>query len=334
MTTAPKTRQICLLTFPDAEMLDTVGPLEVFAKANQMSGRALYRLRLVAPEAGPVVMASGLALTAEAGLAEPFGPIDTLLVAGGDGARRLLHDPAVQGWLARQAPRARRLGSICTGAFVLAAGGFLDGRRVTTHWASCAELAARFPKLTVEPDAIFVRDGAIITSAGITAGIDLALALVEEDQGRDLAFAVARQMVVFARRPGGQSQFSAALQAQAPGGARFDGLRAWILEHLEEPLPVARLAARAAMSERSFARHFTRETGQTPARFVELARIDAARRSLEEGAETIEAIAQRLGFGHPETLRRLFLKHLAVGPRDYRRRWGRPTKSLPNSSLH
>ncbi|MEM7225221.1 MAG: GlxA family transcriptional regulator [Pseudomonadota bacterium] len=328
MTSQPQPRTICLLTFPKAEMLDTVGPLEVFAKANQISERALYRLDLVAPETGPVPMESGLALSVAAGLEQHLGPIDTLLVAGGEGARRQMDDPAVRAWLAARAPRARRLGSICTGAYVLAAAGYLNGRRATTHWASCAELAARFPKVTVEPDAIFVRDGRLITSAGITAGIDLALALVEEDHGRALAFAIARQMVVFARRPGGQSQFSAALQAQAAGGARFDALRAWILEHLAEPLPVARLAARAAMSERSFARHFTKETGYTPARFVELARIDAARQALEEGAEPLEAIARRLGFGHPETLRRLFLKHLSLGPRDYRRRWGQVADTL------
>ena len=319
-------KRIVLLTFPKAEMLDAVGPLEVFAGANAQlrgEGREVggYDLEVVSLRAGPVVMSSGLALVAGRGLAEDPGPIDTLLVGGGEGARRHATDPAVQAWLCAQAPRVRRLGSVCTGAFVLAAGGHLDGRRATTHWQRCAELAAAYPAVRVEPDAIFRRDGKVVTSAGITAGIDLALHLVEEDFGRALAFAVARQMVVYARRPGGQSQFSADLMSQAAEGGRFDGLRRWIREHPGGDLGVEALAERAGMSPRSFHRHFTAETGATPGAFVERARVEAARRALEEGGEPLARLSHRLGFGHVDSLRRVFHRHLSMSPQDYRRRW-------------
>ncbi len=313
--------RIVLLTFPKAEMLDAVGPLEVFAGANAQLERPAYDLEVVSLRSGPVAMSSGLTLVAGRGLADDPGPIDTLLVGGGEGARHHAEDPQVQAWLRRQAPRARRLGSVCTGAFVLAAGGFLDGRRATTHWQRCAELAAVYPKVRVEPDAIFRRDGKVVTSAGITAGIDLALHLVEEDLGRALAFAVARQLVVYARRPGGQSQFSADLMSQAAAGGRFDDLRRWILDHPGADLSVEALAARAVMSPRSFHRHFRAETGMTPGAFVERARVEAARRALEEGGEPLARLSHRLGFGHADSLRRIFHRHLSMSPQDYRLRW-------------
>ncbi len=326
-------QRIVLLTFLKAEMLDAVGPLEVFAGANAQlrdQGRGVegYDLEVVSLHPGPVVMSSGLALIAGRGLAEDPGaedpgPIDTLLVGGGEGARRHAADPAVQAWLRRQAPRVRRLGSVCTGAFVLAAGGFLDGRRATTHWQRCAELAAAYPGVRVEPDAIFRRDGKVVTSAGITAGIDLALHLVEEDFGRALAFAVARQMVVYARRPGGQSQFSVDLMSQAAEGGRFDALRRWILDHPGADLAVEALAERAGMSPRSFHRHFTAETGMTPGAFVERARVEAARRALEESGEPLARLSHRLGFGHADSLRRVFHRHLSMSPQDYRQHWAR-----------
>ncbi len=313
--------RIVLLTFPKAEMLDAVGPLEVFAGADaQLEGQA-YDLEVVSLRPGPVAMSSGLALVAGRGLADDPGPIDTLLVGGGEGTRRHAEDPQVQAWLQRQVPRVRRLGSVCTGAFVLAAGGFLDGRRATTHWQRCAELAAAYPEVRVEPDAIFRRDGKVVTSAGITAGIDLALHLVEEDLGRALAFAVARQLVVYARRPGGQSQFSADLMSQAAAGGRFDDLRRWILDHPGADLSVEALAARVGMSPRSFHRHFRAETGMTPGAFVERARVEAARRALEEGGEPLARLSHRLGFGHADSLRRIFHRHLSMSPQDYRLRW-------------
>ena len=314
-------RRICLLTFPAAEMLDAVGPLEVFAKANDLAGQDLYEIALVAPRAGPLPMGSGLRLVADAGLDDTLGAIDTLLIGGGDGTRRHAADRHVQAWLACHAKDARRVGSVCTGSVVLAAGGYLDGRRATTHWWRCDEFARLFPRVILEPDAIFVRDGRYVTSAGITAGIDLALALVEEDHGRELAFAVARQLVVFARRAGGQSQFSAALLGTASGGVRFDELRHWILENLDCDLAVDVLAARVCMTPRSFARHFKKETDLTPGAFVQAARIDAARRALETGRESLKQIAVRTGFGHEETMRRAFQKCLRVSPNDYRKRW-------------
>jgi len=322
------TRRVLMLTFANAEMLDAVGPLEVFAKANELSGKPEYHIALVAPTGGALTMTSGLTLQANLSFDDDPGPVHTLLVGGGDGARSNAREAKVQAWLGRLAPRVDRLGSVCTGAFVLAAGGYLDGRRVTTHWRRWHALAEAFPKVEVDPDAIFVRDGRIVTSAGITAGIDLALHLVEEDLGRELAFAVARRLVVYGRRTGGQSQFSAALLAQAPGGSRFDILRDWISANPGADLQVEALAARAGMSSRSFHRHFTRETGMTPARYVELARVDAARAALEESREPMDQIAHRLGFGHAETLRRVFHRHLSIGPGDYRRQWARNSSDI------
>jgi transcriptional regulator GlxA family with amidase domain len=217
----------------------------------------------------------------------------------------------------------RRLGSVCTGAFILAAAGLLDGRRATTHWRYCAELAATYPAIIVEPDALHIRDGAVTTSAGVTAGMDLALALLEEDCGRRLALATAREIVAFLKRPGGQSQFSTHLEAQA-ADLPVRGLQEWILSSLAQDLSVEALAARTAMSPRHFARVFARETGTTPAKFVERARIEAARRVLESSALSLDVVAERCGFGHQETMRRVFQRHLKVAPQAYRRRFRAP----------
>jgi transcriptional regulator GlxA family with amidase domain len=246
--------------------------------------------------------------------------LDTLLVAGGEGVDAAAADPELVAWVRRRANRARRVASVCTGAFLLAAAGLLDGRRAATHWKYCAKLAQRFPAVHVEPDPIFVCDGPVWTSAGVTAGIDLALALVEEDLGRSLALAVARYLVVFLKRPGGQAQFSAALALQTAED-KFGGLHAWINEHLADDLSLSVLADQAGMSERSFSRHYVQATGQTPARAIERLRVEAARRLLSESRSPVKRVAQRCGFGSEETMRRSFLRLLAVTPQDYRSRF-------------
>jgi transcriptional regulator GlxA family with amidase domain len=245
------------------------------------------------------------------------------VVAGGRGVEAALADRALLRRLRVLAGRARRVASVCTGAYLLAEAGLLDGRRVTTHWASCADLQARYPALRVDPDPIFVRDGALWTSAGVSAGMDLALALLEEDWGRELALAVARRLVLFLKRPGGQSQFSARLAAQQAARAPLAALQEWIEEHPAEPCAVGELARRAGMSPRHFARVFARETGSTPARFVERVRVEAARRALEETQDGVEAIAASCGFGSAETLRRSFLRTLRVAPAECRSRFQR-----------
>ncbi len=314
-----------MLAFPDAQILDVTGPLEVFAAASQQEERAgrgpAYRSELVAPQAGPFRTSGGIELVAQSGIAGFRGPIDSLLVAGGEGTREAFRDDAVLSFLERQAPRARRVASVCTGAFLLARAGLLDGRRATTHWTEARLLAEQFPEVRVEPDAIYVRDGDVWTSAGVTAGMDLALALVEEDLGRETALAVARRLVLFLRRPGGQSQFSAQLRSQLAERDPLREVQGHVAEHPEADLSVEALARHAAMSPRNFARVFTREVGQTPARFVERARVEAARRRLEESDLGVEAIAAACGFGCAETMRRAFLRSVGVVPVDYRQRF-------------
>jgi transcriptional regulator GlxA family with amidase domain len=260
-------------------------------------------------------------LYADGALAEVGGVIDTLIVAGGDGTRTVMADESFLGEIRRLAPTCRRVASVCSGAFVLAAAGLLDGRRATTHWQWCDVLAESFPNVVVEGDHIFVRDGEVWTSAGVTAGIDLALAMVEEDVGREVALAIARRLVVFLKRPGGQSQFSAQLSGQLAERRSLSELQAWIVDHVDEDLPVERLADRAAMSIRNFSRAFRREVGMTPARFVERARVDRARRLLEESSASVDEIARCCGFGTAETMRRTFLRGVRVTPSDYRRRF-------------
>jgi len=319
-------RRVALIVFPGFQALDATGPLEVFSAANearaaeQPGAPRPYELELVAREAGPVATSTGYALLAR-GLAQTRGPLDTLVVAGGWGTRQAVSDRALVGWIRRQAPRARRVASVCTGAFLLAEAGLLDGLRVTTHWAACDELQRRYPKLQVDPDPIFVRQGRIWTSAGVTSGMDLALALVEEDLGRELSLAVARRLVLFLKRPGGQSQFRAQLASQLAEREPLREVQAWIAERPQAPHSVESLARRAGMSPRNFARVFAREVGTTPARFVEEARVEHARRALEEGDAGVAAIASAAGFGSAETLRRAFLRVLGVGPAEYRSRF-------------
>ena len=268
---------------------------------------------------GVTASSAGLGITA-APLPAAGMPLDTLIVAGGQGVHAAAADPALVDWVRERAERGRRVASVCTVAFLLAASGLLNGRRATTHWSFCGELAQRFPAVRVESDPIFVRDGAIWTSAGVTAGIDLALALVEEDLGRTVALAVARYLVVFLKRPGGQAQFSAALSLQAAED-RFGALHGWINRHLADDLSLPILAGQAGMSERSFSRHYAKATGMTPGRAIERLRVETARRLLSESRQPVKRIAQRCGFGSEETMRRSFLRLLAVTPQDYRTRF-------------
>jgi len=326
-------RRVVLFAVPEAQILDVTGPLEVFSQATRelrrrrrrAAGNPGYVLELVGSERGLVPTSCGLELGPARPLASLRGPIDTLLVAGGAGVEAALSDRGLIRRLRSLAGRARRVGSVCTGAYLLAEAGLLDGRRVTTHWAACARLQARYPALDVDPDPIFIRDGNTWTSAGITAGMDLALALVEADFGRDLALMVARRMVLFLKRPGGQSQFSARLEAQNASAEPVAAVQEWIADHPGEDLSVPVLAGLAGMSPRHFARVFTRVAGTTPARFVERARVEAARRLLEETAAGLDAIAADCGFGSAETLRRSFQRRLRVGPAEYRQRFQAPS---------
>jgi transcriptional regulator GlxA family with amidase domain len=279
-------------------------------------GDQAYRIRMVAASPGAVMSSSGAMLIAE-GLGEPNG-IDTLLVVGGRGTRESEPHVELLEWLRAAAAAARRVTSVCTGAFLLAAAGLLDGRRATTHWRYAASLARRYSSIRVESDRIFVRDGNVWTSAGITAGIDLALALIEDDLGEAIAKRTAQRLVIHHRRPGGQSQFSALLELGQPNG-RFDNLLSWAQERLHESLPVDRLADRAAMSPRHFARAFAAETGTTPAKAIERLRLEAARTHVEEGSEPIERIAARSGFGDPERMRRAFIRAFGQPPQALRR---------------
>jgi transcriptional regulator GlxA family with amidase domain len=316
-------RVVDVLTYPAVQLLDVTGPVQVFASANDSVARAggapPYRLRVVAEGGEGVTASAGVALAA--GPLTPLGEaLDTLLVAGGEGAEAAAENPVLVDWVRARATQARRVASVCTGAFLLAAAGMLDGRRAATHWMYCNKLAQRFPAVRVEPNPIFVRDGPVWTSAGVTAGIDLALALVEEDLGRTVALAVARYLVVFLKRPGGQAQFSAALALQTAED-KFGALHEWINGHLADDLSLSVLSDQAGMSERSFSRHYAEATGQTPARAIERLRVDAAQRLLSESRQPVKRIARRCGFGSAETMRRSFLRLLAVTPQDYRSRF-------------
>jgi transcriptional regulator GlxA family with amidase domain len=321
-------RQIAILVYPGVQSLDFTGPLEVFAGAQRLierSGRRerRYEIKLLSVDGRPLETSSGLTVTPHASLAAAE-PIDTLIVTGGFGRKQAAADSTLLDWIARTSATARRTASVCTGAFLLAAAGVLDGRRATTHWASAGELAARYPAVDVDPEPIFLRDGPVWTSAGVTAGMDLALALVEEDLDRDAALQIARHLVLFLRRPGNQSQFSATLSAQEPTRAPLREVQRHVVEHPEADLSVEALATCACMSPRNFARAFAAETGTTPARYVERVRIEAARRRLEDTAEPIAAVALACGFPTAETMRRTFLRALDVGPAEYRRRFYSP----------
>jgi transcriptional regulator GlxA family with amidase domain len=314
-------RRVVMLAFPDVQILDVTGPGEVFAIADRICSGTAYKVELVAPRAGELQSSGALRLLADRGIADCSGPVDTLLLGGGLGVIEAMGEEELIDWLRQAAGRSRRVASVCTGAFLLAKAGLLDGRRATTHWSACRRLAEAYPSIQVEMDSIFVRDGDLFTSAGITAGIDLALALVEEDLGSEVALQVARTLVLFMRRPGGQAQFSNTLVSQAAEMASLRDLQAWIADNLDEDLSVAALAERAFMSPRNFARVFSSQTGQTPGRYVESLRIERARALLQGDGRTIEGVAQTCGFGTVETLRRSFSRRLGVSPGEYRERF-------------
>ena len=312
-------RTIVFVLYPDFQMLDVCGPLETFDMGARLAGRDSYQLRLVSTGGGAVRSSSGVSLLTEPMAALRRKSIDTLIVPGGHGVLDAADDQRIVRWVRRHTPRARRAGSVCSGAFVIAAAGLLQGKRAATHWSRCELLARRFPEVRVERDAIFVREGPLFTSAGVTSGIDLALALVEEDLGRDIAMQVARYLVVFMRRPGGQSQFSAPLDAQSrDSDGSFDELHRWIADNLKRDLSVEALAARAGMSPRHFARVYRERTGQTPAKAVERFRLEAARRALESREARLDIVARDTGLGGADRLRTLFRRKLGVAPRAYR----------------
>jgi transcriptional regulator GlxA family with amidase domain len=318
-------KRVVIVAFDGCQTLDVVGPYEVFAGASEAQAASGAKDRgyqvSIAAIGKRVTSSSGIAMDAHVRLPQ-VREIDTLVIAGGEGTRAAARDPKIVAAVARAAKRARRVTSVCTGAFVLAAAGLLDGKRATTHWAWCDALAGAFPKIAVEKDPIYVRDGRVWTSAGVTAGIDLALAMVEDDLGRDVAMLVARHMVVFVRRAGGQSQFSAQLAAQAAERPGLRDLQAWIVEHPDAALDVPALAKKCAMSVRHFGRTFRAEVGLAPAAYVERVRVETARRLLEESARSIEEVAAAAGFGTPEALRRAFARRVGVSPREYRNRFG------------
>jgi transcriptional regulator GlxA family with amidase domain len=312
--------RIVLVAFPGLQGLDLVGPAEVFSLTSRLGGGD-YTIEVVAPEGGTFATSSGLVLAPHRRLSACRGPIDTLIVPGGAGILEAENDEKLIRWLRAAASRSRRVASVCNGAFLLAKAGLLDGRRATTHWAGTAELQRRYPAVKVESDPIFVRDGDVWTSAGVTAGMDLALALVEADHGRNVALETARWLVLFLKRPGGQSQFSAQLSAQLAERQPLRELQSWISDNLDTDLSVPALARRAHMSERNFARAFRREVGLTPAAYVEHARLERARQELEATDAPIDAVAGRCGFGTPETMRRAFHRHLHGNPNAYRSRF-------------
>jgi transcriptional regulator GlxA family with amidase domain len=324
-------RRVVFVIYPGIAALDLVGPHEVFSAAHEVARRTgrdadAYRVEVVAAESGPVVCSRGLAVTADRTLRSVRGAIDTLVVVGGEGARDAATNAAFVADVHRLASRARRVTSVCTGAFLLAAAGLLDGRRATTHWSRCDELAREYPNVTVDADPIFVRDGNVWTSAGVTAGMDLALALVDDDLGRDVALLTARHLVLFVQRPGGQSQFSAQLGMQLAARQPIRELQQWIVEHPEADLGVDRLAARVAMSPRHFARVFREEVGCTPAVYVEGARVEVARRLLETTDYAVDEVARVAGFGTAETTRRAFARRVGTSPSEYRDRF-RPSRA-------
>jgi transcriptional regulator GlxA family with amidase domain len=318
--------RVVMLAYEDAQILDITGPLEVFARSARwlrdkgLSRGLAYSVEVVADKAGPVRTSSGLCVIADRSFRD-VTRADTLLIAGGIGCHRAMEDHSVLRWIRAIAPKISRLGSVCTGALVLGRAGLLDDKSATTHWDYVGQLRSMGRSINVQPDAIYVRDGNLYTSAGVTAGIDMALAMIESDWGQPTALAIAQELVMFLKRPGGQSQFSSHLAAQFSEDDKLRELQLWILDHLDRDLSVQVLAARVAMSERNFARRFAAGVGIPPAHYVAHARLEAARRKLEENDLRISRVARCCGFGTQETMRRAFITELGVSPSDYRERF-------------
>ena len=328
-----RVRTVLIVLFDGVQSLDITGPLEVFAGARDHQGKRAYQVRTASLGGAQVRTTSGLCVAPDGDLrdqARAQAP-DLLIVPGGEGARR--KDPDLVGWIRANAPRAKRVASVCTGAFLLAEAGLLDGRRATTHWSQCGTLRDQYPAVEVDPNPIFIKDEDVATSAGVTAGIDLALALVEDDLGREVALAIARHLVVFLRRPGNQSQFSTQLSAQVAERVPLRDVQRWIAEHPASDLSVEALAEKASLSPRHFARAFAAEVGMPPGRYVERTRLEAARRHLEDTAEGIEQTARACGYRTTEAMRRAFIEALGVSPAEYRRRF-RPLSREHHADRH
>lgn len=317
-------RHIVMLAFPDCELIDVTGPMSVFSFANialkhsGISKEPLYDLSVVAEQEGPVRTYSGLSIHADRSYDSLTEGIDTLLIAGGLNVDGAMYDEKIQRWLRQLLPYVKRMGSICTGAFVLAESGLLDNRNATTHWLFCERLAKKYKQVRVDPEKIYVRDGNMYTSGGVTSGIDMALNLVEEDWGWDVAAGVARAMLIFMRRPGGQSQFSAYVVNEAKTRKDFRELQAYIVSNPDADLSVEKLAERMSMSPRNFSRIFCHEVGLSPAKFVDRIRLEAARNMILQTDLPVEAVSSRCGYNSSEQMRRSFYRILNVSPNEYR----------------
>lgn len=314
-------RRVVIVIFDGFQMFDLAGPADVFATASLLAPACGYRVQVTAVRAGAVPAGNGITTLADTSLGEVGGPIDTLLVVGGLSVPEHLRDRELVGGIARLAAESRRVASVCNGAFLLAEAGLLGGRRATTHWLVAGDMAERYPDVEVDADPIYIRDGNVWTSAGVSSGVDLALALVADDHGHKIARNVARGLVVYLHRPGGQSQFSAPMRAAVPPAEPLREIQAFIDANPAVDLSVPALARRAGMSERHFSRVFTEQTGISPGRYVERSRADAARRLLETTGHSLDRVARESGLGAPETLYRVFRRHWRVSPGDYRRRF-------------
>jgi transcriptional regulator GlxA family with amidase domain len=315
---AAQATPIGFVAFDGVTVLDLIGPHEVFGTANALAGKPLYAPVIVGSTLSPIVSDTGVVLQPSADFGEPVR-FDTIVTPGGPGLREPSTNERVSAWLAQQAPQTRRMVSVCTGLYGLAATGLLDGRQVATHWRWARDAARRFPTVSIDASVLFVADPPFYTSAGVTAGIDLALALVEQDHGPELALDIARELVIYLKRPGGQPQFSEPLQFQSSAVNRFSELAAWLPQNLQEDLSVDALAARVNMGARHFSRVFSETFGSTPGRFVEMLRLDIARERLGASKRTVDAVASSVGFASPDVFRRAFERRFGVSPTTYRR---------------
>ncbi|WP_027687748.1 GlxA family transcriptional regulator [Rhizobium leguminosarum] len=326
--------RIAILAMPGVQMLDVAGPMDVFSEANNLiNGRAGYELAIVGRDLEPIVTSNGGRLLPDRTIEQTLDGFDTLVIAGSPRVKDFEADRDLVEWVKGGSLSLRRLASICTGAFLLGSAGLLNGRRATTHWNSTTRLKKMFPAIDVQPNTIFIRDGAVYTSAGVTASMDLALALVEEDFGRGVALRVAKELILFLQRPGGQSQFSVHLEAQISEMGPIRDITQWIAANIADDLAVDALASRLGMSARNFARTFKRETDMTPGDYVEAVRVDAARRMLEEGDVPLKRVAALCGFNDQSAFRRAFMRRIHVTPVEYRSRFRRGVSRAPRELL-